>query len=128
MIISARVPVVLILTYRGEEVLTPTIRKLLSTAHRVQLNPFTEEETAVFVADTLHRPKEYCLPLVAVVQEKTGGNPFFVREMLDAGIGKSASSFAGNAANGSTLSTSCSRSSAAQMPAVSTRMILSPGD
>ncbi|KAK0895628.1 Chk1 protein kinase [Friedmanniomyces endolithicus] len=88
MIISARVPVVLILTYRGEELLTPSIRKLLSTAHKVQLNPFTEEETAVFVADTLHRPKEYCLPLVAVVQEKTGGNPFFVREMLDAGYRK----------------------------------------
>ncbi|TKA71926.1 hypothetical protein B0A55_07921, partial [Friedmanniomyces simplex] len=70
--------------------LTPAIRKLLTTAHRVQLNPFTEDETAVYVADTLHRPKEYCLPLVAVVQEKTGGNPFFIREMLDAGYRKKA--------------------------------------
>ncbi|KAK5731642.1 Chk1 protein kinase [Elasticomyces elasticus] len=88
MIVTARVPIVLILTYRSEDLLTPAIRKLLATAHRVQLNPFTEEETALYVAETLHRPKEYCLPLVAVVQEKTGGNPFFVREMLDAGYRK----------------------------------------
>ncbi|KAK3069716.1 Chk1 protein kinase [Teratosphaeriaceae sp. CCFEE 6253] len=85
MIVAARVPVVMILTYRGEELLTPAIRRLLSGAHRVELAAFTEDETAQYVADTLHRPKEYCLPLVAVIQEKTGGNPFFVRELLEAG-------------------------------------------
>lgn len=52
--------------------------------HRVVLKPFTEIDTANFVAETLHRDPEYCLPLVATIQEKTGGSPFFVREMLDA--------------------------------------------
>ncbi|EMC95850.1 hypothetical protein BAUCODRAFT_71300 [Baudoinia panamericana UAMH 10762] len=85
LIVAAKVPVVLILTYRGEDLLTAPTRKLLNTSHKVTLGPFTDEETAQYVSDTLHRPREYCVPLVAVVQEKTGGNPFFVREMLDAG-------------------------------------------
>lgn len=88
MIVSAHIPVVLILTYRGEHLLTPSIRKLLEKAHRVELGPLTDDQAAQYVSETLHRPKEYCLPLVAVVQEKTQGNPFFVREMLDAAYRK----------------------------------------
>ncbi|KAK4556157.1 Chk1 protein kinase [Recurvomyces mirabilis] len=88
MIVSARIPVVLILTHRGEEHLTPTIRKLITSAHKVELGTFTDDETAQYVTETLHRSKEYCMPLVAVMQEKTGGNPFFLRELLDSGYRK----------------------------------------
>ncbi|KAK5117209.1 hypothetical protein LTR85_008977 [Meristemomyces frigidus] len=83
MIVAAHVPVVVILTYRGDDLLNPTSRRLLERAHKVDVGPFSDDETAQYVADTLHRPKEYCLPLAAIVQEKTHGNPFFVREMLD---------------------------------------------
>merc|ERR1712070_617682 len=61
------------------------MRKLVDRAHQVRMGPFSDEETAEYVSRTLHRPSEYCLPLAAVVQEKTQGNPFFVREMLDTG-------------------------------------------
>jgi len=84
MIVAAHIPVVVIVTYRADELLTPTIRKLLAQAIKVDVGAFQDEETIQYVSDTLRRPKEYCLPLAAVVQEKTQGNPFFVREMLDA--------------------------------------------
>ncbi|WPH00624.1 Hypothetical protein R9X50_00345400 [Acrodontium crateriforme] len=83
LIVSARVPVVMILTYRGEHLISPKAKHLLEKAVKVQLGPFTDEETGQFVADTLHRPKEYCLPLASVIQEKSQGNPFFIRELLD---------------------------------------------
>ena len=84
MIITAKIPVVIILTYRGDVHLNQAMKRLVTFAHKVELAPFTDDETARYVAETLHRQKEYCLPLVAIVQEKTGGNPFFIREMLDA--------------------------------------------
>ncbi|KAF2083487.1 hypothetical protein K490DRAFT_60438 [Saccharata proteae CBS 121410] len=83
-IVANRLPLVLLLTYREEEKLSTAIRLLLESGTKIDLKPFTEHETAEFVAETLHRDSEYCLPLVATIQEKTGGSPFFVREMLDA--------------------------------------------
>ncbi|KAF2147305.1 uncharacterized protein K452DRAFT_293751 [Aplosporella prunicola CBS 121167] len=88
-IVSNRLPLVLILTYREEGQLSPGIRNVLeqathnSSLRRIVLQPFTEVQTAEFVGETLHRDPGYCLPLVATIQEKTGGSPFFVREMLD---------------------------------------------
>ncbi|KAL2358534.1 putative histidine kinase HHK1p [Cryomyces antarcticus] len=81
-IVTAKMPIVLIVTYREEESLPTKVRKLLRTATKIQLQPFNEDETAEYVSTTLHRSKDYVLPLVAVIQEKTMGNPFFIREML----------------------------------------------
>src|SRR6266487_1465130 len=36
-----------------------------------------------YVAATLCRPKGDVIPLAAVIQSKTAGNPFYMREMLD---------------------------------------------
>jgi signal transduction histidine kinase/predicted ATPase/serine/threonine protein kinase/DNA-binding response OmpR family regulator len=83
LIVRAHIPIALILTHRGEDLLPQNVRKLLERATTIEVKPFSEEDTAQYVADTLHRPKDYCLPLVAVIQERTQGNPFFVREMLD---------------------------------------------
>ncbi|KAH7064690.1 putative histidine kinase HHK1p [Macrophomina phaseolina] len=83
-IVNNKLPLVMILTYREEEKLPQGIRNLLEGATKIVLKPFSEVDTANFVAETLHRDPEYCLPLVATIQEKTGGSPFFVREMLDA--------------------------------------------
>jgi signal transduction histidine kinase/predicted ATPase/DNA-binding response OmpR family regulator/serine/threonine protein kinase len=83
LIVRAHIPIALILTHRGEELLSTNVKKLLERATTIEVQPFSEEDTAQYVADTLHRSKDYCLPLVAVIQERTQGNPFFVREMLD---------------------------------------------
>ncbi|KAK7516133.1 uncharacterized protein IWZ02DRAFT_51046 [Phyllosticta citriasiana] len=82
-IVNNKLPLVLILTYREEAKLSSGIRTLLAQAARIELKPFSEADTATFVAETLHRDPEYCLPLVATIHERTGGSPFFIREMLD---------------------------------------------
>lgn len=83
-IAQANIPVVLILTYRDVEALPQKIRPLVERATQVVLKPLTAEETAQYIAVTLHRPVGFCVPLAEVVQQATGGNPFFIREMLDA--------------------------------------------
>lgn len=88
LIVTAHIPIVLIVTHRGEELLPKKIRPMIDRATKVELGPFTDDETAQYASDTIHRPKEYCSPLVGVIQEKTQGNPFFVREMMDAAYRK----------------------------------------
>ena len=82
-IVQVKIPLVLVLTYRDEEALPAKLRPLLEKATKIDLKPFSEEETSQYVAITLHRSPEYVLPLAAVIQQATLGNPFFVREMLD---------------------------------------------
>lgn len=50
---------------------------------RIVLRPLSEDDIVTFVAATLCRPKEDVIPLAAVIQSKTAGNPFYIREMLD---------------------------------------------
>ncbi|KAF2770401.1 hypothetical protein EJ03DRAFT_382079 [Teratosphaeria nubilosa] len=88
MIVKAHIPVVLILAHTGDHHLPPIARKLIEKAHKVELSRFSDDETAQYVSDTLHRPRDYVVPLAAIIQEKTEGNPFFVREMLDTGYRK----------------------------------------
>ena len=82
-IVAGKIPLVLILTYRDETSLAKEFRSLIPASTKILVSPFTEEETADYVSETLHRDRDYCLPLVAVIQEKTSGNPFFIREFLD---------------------------------------------
>lgn len=82
-LVAARIPIVLIVTHRGEDSLPVKIRQLLQKATRVDVGNFEDDDTAQYVSDTLMRPREYCMPLAAVIQEKTNGSPFFVKEMLD---------------------------------------------
>ncbi|KXT13953.1 hypothetical protein AC579_4202 [Pseudocercospora musae] len=82
-ICKAHIPIVLIVTYRGEDMLAPAMKRLIERSTRVEVGAFTDEDTTKYVADTLHRPEDYCTPLVGIIQEKTQGNPFFIREMLD---------------------------------------------
>lgn len=81
--INGKVPILLIVSYRDIEALPNTVKPLIATSIKLQVTPFTENETAEYVASTLHREKDYIVPLVAVIQEKTAGNPFFIREMLE---------------------------------------------
>ncbi|KAF2720977.1 hypothetical protein K431DRAFT_225201 [Polychaeton citri CBS 116435] len=82
-IVASHVPIVLMVTYRDENLVPPKIQALFEKATKVNLGPFSDEETGQYISETIHRSMEYCLPIAAVVQEKTGGNPFFIREMLD---------------------------------------------
>ncbi|KAK4497878.1 hypothetical protein PRZ48_010533 [Zasmidium cellare] len=84
-IAKSRIPITLILTYREEHHLTPAMRKILEHATKVEVGPFNDDETTQFVAETMHRvsDSDYCTPLVAVIQERTHGNPFHVKEMLE---------------------------------------------
>lgn len=82
-IVQAKIPLVLMFTYTDEETLPRELVPLLRNATKVQLLPFTEVQTAEYVAETLHRDHQYILPLVAVIQEKSRGNLFYIREILD---------------------------------------------
>ncbi len=50
----------------------------------IKLKPLNEDNVMEYVAATLHRPKPEIFPLGAVVLSKTGGNPFYIGEMLNA--------------------------------------------
>lgn len=82
-IISAGIPIVMILTFRGSEKLPAKTRQLIDNSTQITLRPFTEEQTSEYVTEMLHRPAHYLLPLVAVLHQKTGGTPFLIREFLD---------------------------------------------
>lgn len=47
------------------------------------LKPLTEDDILEYISATLCRPKGDIIPLSAVIQSKTAGNPFYMREMLD---------------------------------------------
>lgn len=83
-ITQANIPVVLVLTYRDVEGLPHKIRPLIGKATQIVLKPLTEHQTADYIGATLHRSADSVMLLAAVIQLATGGNPFFIREMLDA--------------------------------------------
>ena len=83
-VVEGKVPILLIATYRDVATLPKSVKSLVAGARTsIALRPFSESETAEYVGRTLHRRAEDVVPLVAVVQEKTAGNPFFIREVLE---------------------------------------------
>lgn len=96
-IIGARLKMVVVITYRPEELARDKVENLISlhdlddqpkyggpTITRIPLSPLGEEEIVQYVSTTLTKPKEDILPLALVIQSKSGGNPFYIREMLSA--------------------------------------------
>ncbi|KAI0378455.1 putative histidine kinase HHK1p [Hypomontagnella monticulosa] len=96
-VVSARLKMVLIITYRPEELSPDSVQKILQPTEteehpksngpritRIVLSPLTEYEILQYVASTLCRPQEDIAPLALVIQSKTAGNPFYMREMLNA--------------------------------------------
>lgn len=87
-IIRAKLSCVLILTSRKEGIAFDDIRALFeaetSNVTKIELQPLSEDVVMEFVAATMHQePNEYLTPLVAAVQEKSQGNPFYMRVMLE---------------------------------------------
>jgi len=96
-IIGARMKMVVIITYRPEDLLPEKVLSLIHPPNtdefpraggpmltRIQLSPLSEEDIVRYVSTTMCRPKDQILPLALVLQSKTAGNPFYMREMLSA--------------------------------------------
>jgi len=88
---DARTPYLLLLgAYRDNEVspghpLTLTVNRLLETGvtvRTVTLTPLRFADLCRLAADTLHRRPGDVEELTRLIEEKTGGNPFFVSQML----------------------------------------------
>ncbi|KAH6606673.1 serine threonine kinase [Trichoderma cornu-damae] len=113
-IIAARMKMVVIVTYRPEELSLVKLQAVLQPpesdgdydtlprlppdadtvadyprsarpqATRIVLSPLSEDDILQYVSTTLCRPQEEILSLALVIQSKTAGNPFYMREMLSA--------------------------------------------
>ncbi|KAJ5493210.1 hypothetical protein N7539_001956 [Penicillium diatomitis] len=87
-IIRVKLPCVLILTSRKDEITPDNVRALFESENpnvtRIELHPLRETEIMHFVAAAMHQaPNPTLTPLAAVVQEKSQGNPFYLRVMLE---------------------------------------------
>ncbi|KAJ5815614.1 hypothetical protein N7474_007391 [Penicillium riverlandense] len=95
-IISARIRLVLILAYRPENASSEMVKQILNLSTNkelrtgrdvgltvVKLSPLSEDSVMQYVASTLCLPVPVILPLGALIQSRTSGNPFYVREMLN---------------------------------------------
>ncbi|KAL4810039.1 hypothetical protein BDV18DRAFT_52126 [Aspergillus unguis] len=87
-IVRMKIPCVLVLTSRKSELESDAIKSLFENDNpqvtRIILRPLSEEEVMGIVAATMHQPPNPILtPLAAVIQEKSVGNPFYVRMMLE---------------------------------------------
>ncbi|KJZ80283.1 hypothetical protein HIM_00133 [Hirsutella minnesotensis 3608] len=96
-IIGAKLRMVIIMTYRPEELSREKMDKIINLADvdevprnhrpavtRITLSPLSENDILEYVSTLLSRPKEEILSLALVIQSKTAGNPFYMREMLSA--------------------------------------------
>ncbi|TPX07877.1 uncharacterized protein E0L32_010452 [Thyridium curvatum] len=96
-VISSRLKMVIIITYRPEEMSAEQVEALVyppeteemprargPTITKIQLSPLTDDELVQYVAATLCKPKEDVTGLAMVIQVKSAGNPFLMREMLSA--------------------------------------------
>jgi serine/threonine protein kinase len=61
-----------------------TIRKVGAKVHEIMLAPLGLDDVERLVADTLHCAPQRARPLAELVQEKTGGNPFFAIQFFTA--------------------------------------------
>ncbi|KAI9872825.1 MAG: hypothetical protein M1830_001149, partial [Pleopsidium flavum] len=85
-IVTGKLGVVLMVTYRQDGILPTSLKVVLETENanvtRIELPPLSEDDVVDYVAATLYRPREYVFPLAAVCMEKSMGNPFYLRELL----------------------------------------------
>ncbi|KXJ96957.1 hypothetical protein Micbo1qcDRAFT_191576 [Microdochium bolleyi] len=96
-LIAARLKILLILTYRPDELDAEKLERVITPSEpedhpkaigprvtAINLSPLSEDEIIQYVATTLCRPAEDVASLALVIESKTAGNPFYMREMLNA--------------------------------------------
>ena len=86
-LISKKLGIVILATSREDSVLSKSVENIIknkaANTTTINLSPLTEEEVIEYVAATLCRPREYVIPLAVVCFEKSNGNPFYLRQMLE---------------------------------------------
>lgn len=91
-IVKARIPCLLVLTARKHEIESIDMQSLFNTEGpnitKIELYPLEEEDVMKYVAATMHQSFDTLgpnalTPLSVVVIEKSRGNPFFIRMMLE---------------------------------------------
>ncbi|KAG5974062.1 hypothetical protein E4U55_000128 [Claviceps digitariae] len=95
--IGAKMRMLIIMTYRPEELSRERMDKIIHPVEsdeisrnsrprvtRICLAPLSEADIVDYVSATLSRPKDEIVSLALVIQSKTAGNPFYMREMLRA--------------------------------------------
>ncbi|KAL9586432.1 MAG: hypothetical protein Q9203_003864 [Teloschistes exilis] len=86
-IIGRKLGLLIIFTCREAEQLPRPLRSMLEQGSAnlttITLVPLSEEEVIDYVSATLVRPREYVLSLAVVCLEKTNGNPFYLKQMLE---------------------------------------------
>ena len=86
-LIMKKLGVLIILTCRDVENVSPAVNKVIHNEDAaptvLRLAPLSEQEVVDYVAATLQRQQEYVLPLAIVCLEKSNGNPFYLRQMLE---------------------------------------------
>ncbi|OAA67255.1 sensor histidine kinase response [Niveomyces insectorum RCEF 264] len=90
-IVSARLRMVIIITYRPEDMPFERVQSILNPPDfegpvitKVQLGPLSEDDIMKYVASTLSLPEAEVAAFSIILQAKTAGNPFFMKEMLNA--------------------------------------------
>ena len=86
-VINRKLGIVILTTCRDVTTLPSHIEQLLingsANITSVKLAPLSEQEVIEYVATTLYRPVDHVLPLAVVCLEKSNGNPFYLRQMLE---------------------------------------------
>ena len=86
-IISRKLGIVLMISCRDSDTLPKNVKAVLdaggANVTRIKIPPLSEEEVVSLVAATLHSERSYVLPLAIVCLERSHGNPFYLRQMLE---------------------------------------------
>lgn len=86
-LIVKKLGIVIITTCRDEETLSRPVDTVLknkaANLTTIKLSPLSEKDVVNYVSATIFRSPEYCLPLAVVCLEKSSGNPFYLRQMLE---------------------------------------------
>lgn len=86
-LISKKLGIVILATSREDKALSKPVENIIknkaANITTIKLSPLTEKEVIEYVAATLCRPREYVIPLAVVCLEKSNGNPFYLRQMLE---------------------------------------------
>ena len=86
-IILKKQGILIITTCREDTNLSPAVNKMMhnddAVSTIIRLSPLSEQHVVDYVAATLQRTPEYVLPLALVCLEKSNGNPFYLRQMLE---------------------------------------------
>lgn len=83
--INSQSHVLVIWVYRDNETIPSYLQNviaILSTQYQLQLPPLDLAATSCFLAETLHATTEQVHELAQLLHTKTGGNPFFLRQLI----------------------------------------------